>query len=169
RLLMPQLSKRSGSLMYQPRSKFFTSAAKVVGNRRASKWPIGATPLLPSSCDSYRSFTLWPSGVIAPMPVMTTRLLISRIQKSEVRSQKSEEAGFASGFWLLVFSKDYRAALAHLGETDLEHVGTSHRPRGAGDHGHRAIRVGLFIVQCRRHLAVLERQQAGRQFRRDAA
>src|SRR5262249_20885452 len=48
--------------------------ANFVGKVRASKMVMKSTPLLASIWFLYRSATVCPSGVIAPMPVMTTRL-----------------------------------------------------------------------------------------------
>src|SRR5207245_5191538 len=68
--------QRSASLTCRARSKFLTSAAIRVGKRSALKSRMRLTPLLPSSWLRYSSATVCPSGVIAPMPVMTTRLLM---------------------------------------------------------------------------------------------
>ena len=59
------------------RSKSRASAAKWSGRTAPWKRVIGATPLRPASWASNIDATLCPSGVRAPMPVMTTRLRIA--------------------------------------------------------------------------------------------
>lgn len=45
----------------------------------ASKWVIAAAPDLPARTESHVSFTLLPTGLIHPIPVTTTRLLMYEI------------------------------------------------------------------------------------------
>src|SRR5205807_8110467 len=58
-----------------------TSAANVVGKVLASKRVMGAAPLRPSICDWYKISGVSPSGVMTPIPVMTTRRCMSRSAK----------------------------------------------------------------------------------------
>src|SRR6185437_5274683 len=59
--------------MYAVGSNPFTSHAKRVASADASKRVIGAAPLTPRSRASQDSLTVLPTGVIAPIPVTTTR------------------------------------------------------------------------------------------------
>src|SRR5690242_1294276 len=61
---------------YRDRSKSLTSAAILVGNRLASKCVMYPIPLPPARRTSHIDCTSFPTGVIAPMPVTTTRRLI---------------------------------------------------------------------------------------------
>ena len=60
------------------KSKFLTSAAKVVGKVRASKRVVGAMPDSPARRRFQTDSMSWPRGVTQPMPVMTTRLRMGR-------------------------------------------------------------------------------------------
>src|SRR5699024_9027384 len=55
-------------------SKFFTSAARETFWLEASYRVMGAMPHTPARAASQVSETVWPRGVTAPIPVMTTRL-----------------------------------------------------------------------------------------------
>ncbi len=55
-------------------SKPLTSAAMRVGSSDASNWVIAATPLVPARHASHVESTSLPSGLIAPIPVITTRV-----------------------------------------------------------------------------------------------
>ena len=55
-------------------SKSFSSQAKWTANCDGSKAVIGAAPLRPATRFSQKVSASLPSGVTAPMPVMTTRL-----------------------------------------------------------------------------------------------
>src|SRR5262249_53084992 len=127
----------------------FTCEAKVVGKRLALKCVIGPTPLRPSSCDLYRSATLWASGVTAPIPVITTRLLMA--------------------VFSLDLSTHHPGTLAEIGEADFQEIGLLQRTLAPVMDGHRALGVWFVVVQGRRQRAVLQGQQAGRQFRGAAA
>jgi len=52
-----------------------TSAAMRVGSADASNCVIGPTPLVPARHALHVDATSWPSGLIAPIPVMTMRAL----------------------------------------------------------------------------------------------
>ena len=53
-------------------SKFLTSAAIFTGRREASNKVIFPTPLFPFLTFSYASLTVFPTGEIQPIPVITT-------------------------------------------------------------------------------------------------
>jgi len=57
-------------------SKPLTSAANLVLCALASKWVMGAAPDFPANSASQVSFTLFPTGLTQPKPVITTRVLI---------------------------------------------------------------------------------------------
>src|SRR6056297_78517 len=60
-------------------SKSFTSQAKWVGNFSGLNLVIGAAPLLPFTAFSQNSETVFPNGVRAPSPVITTRVSFIRL------------------------------------------------------------------------------------------
>ena len=105
------------------------------------------------------------------MPVMTTR------RRMMFRCRVSRDA-FRE---CCTYARDSRLTLLPLAQHHAPHTGPSavkltlttygrlHRPRRAGDHGDRTVRVGLLVVERRRHHAVLQRQHAGGQLRRAAA
>src|SRR5262249_55044795 len=152
----PVSAKRPASLIQRPRSKSFTSAAKVVGKRRALKWLIGPTPLRPSHSAPNISATLWPSGVTAPMPVMTTRLRMIHQTPNPRRCNPGAFKPFP-------LPHAHRRTLPHRREVDLQDVRALHRPRLAGGDVDRAGGVGLLVVERRRDRAVFHRDQAGGQ------
>ena len=101
------------------------------------------------------------------MPVMTTRLrMMTRVHRPSERfivprNDKDRQSHF--------FDTPAAAHWPICGETHLQHVRLSQRPRLAGRHVDRTGRVGLLVVERRRHDAVLQRQQAGGQLGRAAA
>src|SRR5207302_7044343 len=136
--------------------------AKVVGKVDASNRVILPMPLLPRSWFSYSSLTLFPSGVTAPSPVMTTRLRMKTL---------SSACGLAGGTTLRLtrkrgfLSHDNRRALPHVGESQLEQIRLRDPARGAGDRDGTG-RVSLLVVERGRDSAVLHGQQAGGQLGR---
>src|SRR5688500_1937626 len=64
--------------MYSPGSKSFTSQAKRTSNSDASNCVMGPAPLRPPSRAVQELWTSSPTGVIRPVPVITTRRFISR-------------------------------------------------------------------------------------------
>src|SRR5688572_5775320 len=99
--------------MYLASSKPLTSDAKVVGKLWASKRVIGPTAVRPSTWLAKRSPTVWPSGVMTPIPVMTT---LRRMR---------------SAFPLL---HDDRRTLPQIGVGRLHRVWLRDRPGRAGVH-----------------------------------
>jgi hypothetical protein len=55
-------------------SKSFSSQAKCTANLDGSKAVIGPAPLSPAISPDQKLSKSFPSGVTAPMPVITTRL-----------------------------------------------------------------------------------------------
>ena len=62
--------------MYFVASKSFTSAATWTSKSFLSNFVIGAIPFLPSLRPSQKLATSFPKGVIAPIPVITTRFIV---------------------------------------------------------------------------------------------
>src|SRR5689334_2338063 len=65
--------------MYWAGSKFFTSAPNVTECPVTSNFVILAAPLLPVKRAFQKASTLFPTGVMAPSPVMTTLFLVGGI------------------------------------------------------------------------------------------
>ena len=78
-----------GSMSCSSGLKSLTSAAIFTGQLLASKSVMGPTPHLPSRMAAQKSLMFLPMGVTAPIPVITTRLLVmeGNIEKIHVYSK----------------------------------------------------------------------------------
>src|SRR5438105_924924 len=103
-------------------------------------------PLLPASWFSYSSLTLCPSGVTAPIPVMTTRFRIA--------------ISLTPGLHLFPFAAHDRGTLTHVGIADLDEIRLGNRP-GLCQHLHGAGGIGRFVIQRGRQDPVLHGKQTG--------
>src|SRR5262249_33297820 len=108
-------------------------------------------PLLPASCASIMALTLWPSGVTAPMPGMTTRLRICCWVFG---------VGCFGEWASFPLPDDHCGALAHVRVADLQGVGLPDRPGGARVDRDGAVRVGAVVVNGGRQDPVQQRQGA---------
>src|SRR5689334_6341485 len=79
RVCLPRSFHRSSGSPSSVMSQFFTSAEILVGKRLASKMVVLATPDLLSLSPLHMVSTLWPMGLMHPIPVMTTRLLMQHL------------------------------------------------------------------------------------------
>src|SRR5437762_4336132 len=86
-----------------------------------------STPLLPATTLANISATLCPSGVMAPRPVMTTLLAISRLDKAEGGRRKADQNKSTvrlppSALCSLPFANHGDGTLAEVGVADLHRV-----------------------------------------------
>src|SRR5262249_14241825 len=145
--------------MYRARSKSRTWEANFVGKRLASKCWIGPTPLLPSSCPSMVALTLWPSGVTAPIPVITTRRRMAVLSVGQAFEPDVESGLRQPGKADLHLPNDRRGALAQRRVGDLQDARPAEGP-GLGHGIHGAFRGAAGDVHRRRHGAALQHLQA---------
>src|SRR5690606_23387139 len=68
--------------MWSRGSKFLSSQANFVLNFSGSNFVMGPAPLTPASSDFQKSSTLFPIGVKAPIPVITTLLIAVVLSRS---------------------------------------------------------------------------------------
>src|SRR5262245_6787317 len=107
---------------------------------------MGPTPLRQASRASNKASGESPSGVMTPMPVMTTLL----------------------GTALLPPADDQRRALPAVGAGGLQGVRVADAPRLA-HHVHRAVRPGGLVVEGRGQLPLAQGEDAGGELDRGGA
>ena len=95
-MLRPENAYFCGSSTYRERSKSLTSAAMRVGNFDASKCVIRPMPLPPARSTSHMASMSFPTGVMTPMPVTTTRRLMLHFPMTGIAYLKACVTGICS-------------------------------------------------------------------------
>ena len=138
-------------------SKPFTSAAMLTGKASASNARMTSTPLRPDTSASHVEAASFPTGVTAPTPVMTTRL----IGRTDGGAARGVAPGPARGRrWRLIAQARYTVWVSSQSQTQrhrltaqsLERMREGIRKRAEAlgrDHEQRFAEVGRMVADNR--------------------